>query len=366
MVQTAVSRRARLALLCVAVWLSHSAHARVLPWYLESNGNQAAPASIQSEAFPPGPTPITVAVIDSGVLSNHPALRGVMLPGFDMVSGQRNLRGGRSPNAEPDAHDASCGASITSSSFRTHGTEVASIIAGNGYEHMWGVNPQAKIVPVRVFGACGMAPNDLADAIRWAAGLAVPNTPVNRHPAHIINISIAGGTNACRPALQAAIHAAIGKGLFVVAAAGNNFQRTLAEPGNCDGVISVGAVSAENHIERYSALDPRISIYTAGGGPKLRTQRHWADNKLRVATNRISQHNTERLVVADKAIGTSFAAPLVTGFLSLWMSHNPGIRPNDWEHYIDTFVRQVPQVDKCTDCNPLGLVVSEHLMRTPQ
>lgn len=335
--------------------------ARSVPWYLQAS-SPAAPASIKSEPVVPGASKITVAVIDSGVLKDHPALRGVLLPGFDMVSGQRNLRGGRSTNFEPDPADSACGRQITSSSFRTHGTEVASLIAGNGYQDMWGVNPNARVVPIRVFGACGMAPNDMIDAVRWAAGLPVQGAPINPHPARIINISIAGGSSQCRPALQEAIDAVIAQGSFVVAAAGNNFQRALAEPANCQGVISVGAVSAENKIENYSALDPRTSIYTAGGGPALRVNRPWSDNKLRVATTDAGLTGAERLVVADKGVGTSFAAPLVSGFLSLWLSHRPQLRPEEWGEYINDFVRQVQPIEKCADCNPLGLVVNPKIV----
>lgn len=354
---------AALALGLGVVGWGGAAQARSVPWHLGAD-NQAAPASIRSEPVQPGQVAITVAVIDSGVLQAHPALQGVLLPGFDMVSGQRNLRGGRSANYEPDERDAACGRNITSSSFRTHGTEVASLIAGNGYQNLWGVNPRAKILPIRVFGACGMAPNDMIDGIRWAAGLPVRGAPINPNPARIINISIAGGSNQCRPALQEAIDEAIAKGAFVVAAGGNNFQRALAEPANCDGVISVGAVSAENRIENYSALDPRTTIYTTGGGPALRVNRPWADNKLRVATTDTGFGGGERLVVADKGVGTSFAAPLVSGFLSLWLSHRPQLRPQDWNQYKNEFVRQVQPIEKCADCTPLGLVVRETLVRT--
>lgn len=365
MVQATLKNKRWLIGCALALMGVYAAQARTVPWYLQAD-SQAAPASIKSEPVLPGASKITVAVIDSGVLKDHPALRGVLLPGADMVSGQRNLRGGRSVNFEPDARDASCGRQITSSSFRTHGTEVASLIAGNGFQNMWGVNPNAQILPIRVFGACGMAPNDLIDGIRWAAGLPVQGLPHNPHPARIINISIAGGIHQCRPALQEAIHAAIQQGAFVVAAAGNNFQRALAEPANCDGVISVGAVSAENRIEKYSALDPRTSIYTTGGGPALRVNRPWADNKLRVATTDTSLVGDERLVVADKGVGTSFAAPLVSGFLSLWLSHRPQLRPQDWGLYIHDFVRQVQPIESCADCNPLGLVVHPKIVGAQQ
>lgn len=327
-----------------------------LQWYLEADNALAAPVSIRSSSWKPGPAPVTVAVIDSGVLREHPALQGVLLPGHDMVSGSRNLRGGRSANVAPDALDASCGRSITSSSFRTHGTEVASVVAGNGHQGMWGIHPGARIVPVRVFGACGMAPEDLADAIRWAAGLPVAGVPANPHPARVINISISGGASQCRPDLQLAVEAAIRQGVFVVAAAGNNFQRALAEPANCEGVISVGALSAENRLENYSALDPRTSIYTAGGGPALKTDSAWARNRLRVATTEIGSDGQENMVVADRGMGTSLAAPLVSGFISLWLSHRPQLQPADWKTHVPRFVRPLDPFPKCPGCTPWGLV----------
>jgi serine protease len=339
-------------------WFSHAC-ADTLPWYLEAD----APASIHSAAIAPGQVPITVAVIDSGIISEHPALKGTLLPGYDMVAAPRNLRGGRSANFAPDPRDATCGQKIVSASFRTHGTEVASLIAGNGYENARGINPQAKILPVRIFGTCGMSPDDMVDAIRWASGLPVAGLPTNANPAKVINISIAGGGSQCRPELQKAIDAANKAGAFVVVAAGNNFQRPLAEPANCDGVISVGALSAENKIENYSALDPRISIYTTGGGPNLAVNQNWAKNKLRVASAEPEWTGNERLIVADKGVGTSFAAPLVSGFLSLWLSYHPNATPQDWSSYVDSFVRQVPRLEKCADCYPRGLVAPENIMR---
>ena len=349
--------------LCLAVMACCPALADSPPWHLEADGPNVAPAAIHTASISPGGAPITVAVIDSGVIAEHPALQGVLLPGYDMVAAQRNLRGSRSPNFAPDGRESACGQKLVSASFRTHGTEVASLIAGNGHDAMWGVNARAKIVPIRIFGACGMSPDDMVDAIRWAAGMPVPGVPANANPAKIINISITGGATQCRPELQKTIDVVRRKGTFVVAAAGNNFQRPLAEPANCDGVISVGALSAENKIENYSALDARTTIYTTGGGPTLRVSQPWGENKLRVATAEAGLLGGENLVVSDKGVGTSFAAPVVSGFLSLWLSYHPQLQPEDWPSYADSFVRQVPKLDKCADCVPHGLVVSDMVIR---
>lgn len=349
--------------LSLGLGLCAAAQAGTTPWHIEASGPETAPASIQSAQVSPGPSPVVVAVIDSGVIAEHPALHGVLLPGFDMVSGRINLRGARSDNFAPDPRDATCEQRLVSSSFRTHGTEVAGLIAGNGHDHMWGVNPRARILPVRIFSTCGMSPDDMIDAIRWAAGLKVEGVGVNPYPAKVINLSITGGNAHCRRDLQKAIDAVRARGTFVVAAAGNNFQKPLAEPANCEGVISVGAVSAENKIENYSALDARTSIYTTGGGPALRVSQPWSLNKLRVATAESGALGGERLIVADKGIGTSFAAPVVSGFLSLWLSLNPHVQPQDWDVHVSSFIREIPKLDKCTECNPRGLVASEFLIK---
>jgi serine protease len=46
----------------------------------------AAPAAINTAGTKPGPHEVVVAVIDGGVLPNHPSLSGRLLPGYDMMS----------------------------------------------------------------------------------------------------------------------------------------------------------------------------------------------------------------------------------------------------------------------------------------
>ena len=173
------------------------------PWYLQLAGQKSwALSAIQTAGLEPGPHKVVVAVIDSGILPNHPSLAGAVLQGYDMLSGTRNIRGTRSADSRPDPRDAKCGNNLFTSSQRTHGTEVASIIAGNGASNVMGVNPAAKILPIRTMGACGLNRSDLLDAIAWAAGLQVDGTPLNRHPARVINLSLTGGGITCDPKLQ--------------------------------------------------------------------------------------------------------------------------------------------------------------------
>lgn len=183
---------------------SVSATAQDLPWHLGSLNNAApgAPSAINTAGTKPGPHDVVVAVIDGGVLPSHPSLSGRLLPGYDFLSAPNNLKGGRSADFGPDPRDAKCGERVTSASYRTHGTEVASLIAGNGRDGVIGVNPSAKILPVRLFGSCHMSRTDLLDSMAWAAGMPVAGVPVNPHPARVINLSFSGGKAVCGDDLQ--------------------------------------------------------------------------------------------------------------------------------------------------------------------
>jgi serine protease len=343
-----------------SIGLSASVAAQeVIPWHLMSNTKAvAAPSSINTQGIKPGPHQIVVAVIDSGVMGTHPSLSGQLLPGYDMLSAPNNLRGDRSTDFRPDERDARCGQRLVSGAFRTHGTEVASLIAGNGVDGVFGVNPSAKIVPIRLFGACSMTRADMLDAIAWAAGLPVAGVPANPNPARVINMSIAGGLSVCGPDLQQVINRVLEKKVFVVAAAGNNFHKPLPEPANCKGVISVGAVDAENRIETYSALDPRTILYAPGGGKRLPSGAYWASNKLMVATYDLDLLGSERSAALERGVGTSFAAPIVAGFISLWLSHQPQKHPSDLSRDLPKFLRQIDPIEKCSECTPKGLAAN--------
>ena len=344
---------------CALLWCSGVGQAQEIPWHLgRVDGAQAAPSAINTAGNQPGPYSMVVAVIDSGVMASHPSLQGQLLPGYDMVSARNNLRQGRSSNTDPEERDARCGDRVLSHAFRTHGTEVASLIAGNGVDGVWGVNPAAKIVPVRLLGPCATSRQDLLDAIAWAAGLPVKDVPDNLHPARVINLSLSGGFATCGDDLQRLIHRVVAKNIFVVAAAGNHFQKPLQEPANCNGVVSVGALDAQNQIAPYSALDPRTVVYAPGGGPALSGPSEWSVNKLKVASYQPNFIGQDRPSSAYRGVGTSYAAPIVAGFISLWLSHHPEKNTSDFLNEIEHFSRRVDPIAACATCVPRGLAGS--------
>lgn len=350
------------AMLVALLLQSGMAWSHEIPWHLgRVDGAQAAPSAINTAGNQPGPHPVVVAVIDSGVIASHPSLQGQLLPGYDMISPNINLRKARSGNFSPDERDARCGERILPSTFRSHGTEVASLIAGNGVGGVLGVNPAAKIVPIRLFGACATSRQDLLDAMAWAARLPVKDVPDNPHPARIINLSLSGGFNTCGADLQGLIERLQEKNVFVVAAVGNLFQKPMQEPANCKGVISVGALDAQNRIAPYSALDPRTVVYAPGGGPAIPSSEKWAHNKLKVAgyeTNFIGQ---DRPSSQYRGVGTSYAAPIVAGFISLWLSHQPEKTAADFFNELHFFSRHVETVPACPSCVPRGLAATQDM-----
>src|SRR6185503_1130600 len=93
---------------------------------------------------------VTVAVIDTGVDPNHPALAGVILPGYDFT---RNRDGGSERSdvnqSTMSILDGSTMAILDGPEYSAfgHGTMVAGII------HL--AAPKAKILPLKAFNADG-------------------------------------------------------------------------------------------------------------------------------------------------------------------------------------------------------------------
>jgi serine protease len=157
-----------------------------------------------------------------------------------------------------------------------HGSHMAGVAAAtaNNASGIAGIGWNIRILPVRVLGKCGGSLSDIAEAIRWAAGVAVAGVPVNSTPAHVISLSLGVGL-ACPATLQSAVDAAIAAGAVVVAATGNEGVTSLSAPSNCSGVISVTAhtINGENatyaNIGSQGGTDPRPSISAPGGGPPI-------------------------------------------------------------------------------------------------
>ncbi|WP_045737606.1 S8 family peptidase [Xanthomonas sp. MUS 060] len=218
---------------------------------------------------------VVVAVLDTGILPNHPDVAVNLLPGYDFIT---DAAVSRRPTSErvPGAldygdwieNDSECylGSSAEPSSW--HGSHVAGTIAeatNNGIG-MAGIAPNATVLPVRVMGKCGGHLSDIVDAITWASGGTVAGVPANANPAEIINMSLGAGTT-CDQATQDAINGAVARGTTVVVAAGNDASdASNTNPANCANVIAVGATRITGGMTDYTNYGVVVDLSAPGGG----------------------------------------------------------------------------------------------------
>lgn len=282
-------------------------------WALGTQSTGAARFSAAWDQYR-GSASTVVAVVDSGILPNHPDLRGRLVPGFDFVSiaAIGNDGDGRDPDASDPGNwvDQSDLANnefedCTESGSSWHGTFVAGLIAGNTNDRVGtaGANWNARLLPVRALGKCGGYLSDVMDGARWAAGIPIPGIPANRNPAAIINLSL-GGSGACTAYEQDAINQMVARQAVVVVAAGNR-GGALDSPASCASVIAVGAVDADGLRASYSAVGASMTLMAPGGDLSPMTG---------------PANNGRTVPQADgwaSKVGTSFAAPMVSAALAM-------------------------------------------------
>lgn len=312
-------------------------------WFHQDLSTQ--PASINTGAMWTnfhGTAPTVVAVLDTGVLPSHPMLQGHLLSGYDFVADSfigADGQGSAGSDRDSDPTDPGdgvgpadlladpvCGG-VSQSSW--HGTFVSALLAGNPVpsEGVFSVNWNAVVLPVRVLGKCGGFSSDLADGIRWAAGLSVPGAPNNPFPARVINLSL-GAEGACVASIEgAAIAAARQAGSLVVVAAGNDGS-TVDSPANCPGAFGVAAIDQEGLKANYSNFGPTIQLSAPGGDAAFPI---WSASNTGFSGPLTNTYNTK--------IGTSFSAPMVAGAASLYWSLDPSASVATVENLLKTSAR---------------------------
>jgi serine protease len=330
-----------------------------------------------------------IAVIDTGIIEGHPDLAGKLEPGYDFVScdqGNFTTDSGSDTTADCSAsgsaatyyfandgegwHDdasdpgdwistadtqmtlfinAGCTTVATSS---WHGTKVAGLIGAltNNGIGIAGVAPQAMLLPVRAVGVCSGRVSDIAAAIMWAAGQQVTvdaGTIAASPAANIINLSL-GANTTCSATEQSVITTAITAGILVVAAAGNE-GGAIDAPANCTGVVSVVGLRETGTKVPFSNLSGNGGaaatiaapggncVNTTAGSPCLFDIETTTDAGSTTPSPTPGFYTYSQLTQSylDSGgnpsnaanVGTSFAAPMVSGVAALMLAENAALTP---------------------------------------
>ena len=283
---------------------------------------------------------IGVAIIDSGITSWHDDLtyQGSN-PAVKVVGGQRVTKFVDFVNGRLTPYDDN-----------GHGTHVAGIIGGNGYDTLGaraGMAPAANLVSLKVLDdhGGGYISNVIA-ALDWV----VQNKAL--YNIRVVNLSVGAAVTESylTDPLTLAAKRVVDAGVVVVTAAGNlgkNPQTgklqygSITAPGNAPWVLTVGAYSHEGTLTRrddemasYSSRGPTAGdflakpdvVATGTGIVSLAVpgSTFYSSKASYLLAGSVKTANKPYLSLT----GTSMAAPIVTGTVALMLQANPKLTPN--------------------------------------
>ena len=270
---------------------------------------------------------IGVAIVDSGVANWHDDLGAERVMHFaDFVS------------FVTEPHDD-----------YGHGTHVAGIIAGNGYDSggaRRGVAPGASLVVLKVLDGAG---DGFISNVIAAIDYAIDNRA--RLNIRVLNLSVAAGVyeSYSTDPFTLAAKRAVDAGIVVVTSAGNlgksesgQLQRGgITAPGNAPWVLTVGAT---NHQRTVGRADDTVAPFSSRGptnidhamkpdivAPGVGIESLAAAGSTLYAANPASRLggtvDTASMPYLSMT-GTSMAAPVVAGTVALMLEANPALTPN--------------------------------------
>lgn len=215
-----------------------------------------------------------VAVLDTGVYSQHPFLAG------KVVSEACYSATGDCPNGQTEMVGAGAGETCSyAAGSCPHGTHVSGIAAGRGSEFS-GVARGADIIAMQVFSK--FTGNDCSDDVEDPCAKSYTSDTVaamervyelrNTFNIAAVNMSLGGGSFASQAACdqqdsarKAIIDQLRSVGIATVAASGNEGSAdSMSAPGCISSVISVGATTKSDAIPSFSNSAPFLTLLAPG------------------------------------------------------------------------------------------------------
>ena len=262
----------------------------------------------------------TVYVVDTGVDSSHQEFANRVVEGIDLIGPQRCGNGA-------DSATRPCPQSNEFLAFATHGTAVASVIAGNTA----GVAPEASVVSVRTISMQSGGSELWIRALDEILAHAPEGTSiVNMSGAIGLATATDSGLDAFELKMRRMIDGVGGKRFLFVTVAGNSGVCSASNdvflyPGTVgqilDGLITVGGIARDGNVWSGSCYGRGVDILAPAE---------------RILTASISAPNRylgtiEMNGLRDCASGTSYAAAYVSGIAARMLEQNPRLTPGEIE-----------------------------------
>jgi serine protease AprX len=251
-----------------------------------------------------------------------------------------------------------------------HGTHVAGIVAGNGFDSgdaRSGIAPAAHLIVLKVLDGSGRG--HISHVI---AALEYAITHKDALSIRIVNLSIATGVYESYDTdpLTLAAKRVVEGGIVVVAAAGNHgrYQNGsdayggVTAPGNAPWVLTVGASNhtgtadrADDTIAAFSSRGPTAVDYAAkpdvvapGVGIESLSDPRSAFYTTKSPYLLSGTAQTSYLPYLSLS-GTSMAAPVVSGTVALMVQANPALTPNQVKAILQYTAQIYPNYDALTE-----------------
>jgi len=267
------------------VWLDRRAEV-----FLDQSAAQIGAPTVWASGFTG--QGVTVAILDTGLVFDHPDLVGKTVEAVDFT--------GTRPDALDDAG---------------HGTHVAGIIAGTGAAsggRYRGIAPDASLAIGKVCTASGSCSTSAIIAgMEWAASRTT-----------IVNMSLGStaGSDGTDPLAVAADNLSAQYGTLFVAAAGNTgAEQRVGSPAAATSALAVGSVEKNDTISSFSSRGPRLGDFAVK--PEIA-----APGGLIIAARARGTSIGDREPIDDnytRLSGTSMATPHVAGGAALLLQQHP-------------------------------------------
>ncbi|WP_135827038.1 S8 family peptidase [Halorussus ruber] len=218
--------------------------AQTLPWGVDRVDAEVAHANGETGAG------ADIAIIDTGIDDDHPDLQANLGEGKAFVScGNGGYFGGCSFSGNSN----SC--NVSWSDDNDHGTHCAGIADGvNNSEGVVGVSTEATLHAVKVLDCAGSGSmSDIAAGIEYVANQGWD----------VASMSLGGSSSS---ALKDAVQYASDKGVFLVAAAGNDGSCTdcVGYPAAYSEVMAVSSTDSSDNLSDFSSQGPEVEIAAPG------------------------------------------------------------------------------------------------------